>query len=135
MLVVDEMASVVNCSTNSDVTLSNAIDIVVSGNRAVDENVVGDSVVVVVVAGVVVFVVVAVVVVVGVGVVIGSFGVVTMGLVGMANVDGVVGRFDVVVVVVVGFAVAADAVDGMIGFAVVGFFVATVLGLSSSTVV
>lgn len=126
MLVVDEMASVVNCSANSDVPLSNAIGIVVSGNRAVDENAVDDSVVVVVVFGVVVVVVVVVVdavVVVGVVVVVDVVVVV------------VIGRFDVVVVVVVGLVGAADAVDGLIGLAVVGFFVATVLGLSNSTVV
>lgn len=105
--------------------MSNAIGIVVSGNWAVDENAVVDSVLVDVV-----LVVVGVDVVVGIG----SFDVVILtGLVGAAEVDVTIGRFDVVVVVVttIGFVGAADVDAGLIGFFVVGFLV----GISSSTVV
>lgn len=105
--------------------MSNAIGIVVSGNRAVDENAVVDSALVDVVL-----------VVVGVGVVvgIGSFEVVILtGLVGAAVGDVTAGCFDDVVVVVTtfGFVGAADVDAGLIGFLVGGFLV----GISSSTVV
>lgn len=120
--------------------MSNAIGIVVSGNRAVDENAVVDSVVVVVGGG---FVVVEIVDVVGIVVVVVVVCVVVVGflvdvvvdLVGTFEVDVVVGCFDVVVIITVGFVGAADVDDSFIGFAVVGFGIVAELGLSNWTVV
>lgn len=127
--------------------MSNAIGVVVSGKRAVDENAVDDSVVDVVDNGAFDVVTIGTIGaevdgdVAGIGVfdVVdnnnGASDVVTIGTIGI-EVDGaVVGRFDVVDVTTVGMADAADVVDSLVGFAVVGFFVAAVLGLSSSTVV
>lgn len=132
ILVVDEMASVVNWSKNSDVWLSNAIGNVVSGNRAVDENAVVDSVDI---GG---DDAVHAVDALGVVVRVGSCDVVTIGLNGVLAEATTVGPFDVVVVVVIvaGLVGAADVDDGLLGIAVDGLFVGVVvLGLSSSTVV
>lgn len=110
--------------------MSNAIGNVVSGNRAVDENAVVDSV------DVVGDDAVHAVDAPGVVVRAGSCDVVTIGLNGVLDVATSVGPFDVVVVIVAGLVGAADVDGGLLGIAVDGLFVGVVvLGLSSSTVV